>query len=424
MSLTSIARAAALTLFLAAAGQSFAGQVSSPDAERAAPVQVTSYVGTVWGVALGVEAGGRVHVLWTGKRPEDANFTAFYSSSTDGSTWSGPQILDTGNAFDPGIAVDDVHGRVHLVYRSNTNGIIHRTVTGGVVSAPTPIDVTVGLVTVVYPVVAVASESGTAYVLWLRRDWSGSPVVDTGMLAAWNGTAWGSPFSPLGDNDGTWSALAASPAGAVAIAAVVNGRPKVSTSADGQSFTAAQWPVSSYPYPEQDAAVVVAWAADEGAFHLVTTHDLMPGSSELYGFSRHPVTAEWSGPLNLTEGSSAGWSVRPSLDSAFAQSFHYLTWMEDHETTNVLQGRTAAGLDLGAIHDISTDFAAAGVATNFNIVHAVFLGVDGFPHLVIGAEAYQDIGVYYQRLPAPPLPGLFRDGFESGGASLWSWATP
>ncbi len=58
-----------------------------------------------------------------------------------GATWSPLQLLDTGNAFDPQIAVDDSHQIVHLVYRSNSNGIVHRTVVEGLVS-----DLTVGCV--------------------------------------------------------------------------------------------------------------------------------------------------------------------------------------------------------------------------------------------------------------------------------------
>ncbi len=86
------------------------------------PVQVAGYVGTAWGVALGVETGGRVHVLWTGKRPTDVDFTAFYANSADdGATWSALQLLDTGNAFDPQIVVDDPRQIVNLGVDINFN---------------------------------------------------------------------------------------------------------------------------------------------------------------------------------------------------------------------------------------------------------------------------------------------------------------
>lgn len=390
------------------------------------PVQVASYVGTVWGVALGVEADGRVHVLWTGKRPTDTDFTAFYANSTNGGvTWSALQILDTGNAFDPQIAVDDTHQIVHLVYRSNSTGIVHRTVVDGVVSGPEIVDVSVGDITVVFPRLAFDRVSGRLHALWIRNDWSSGNAEPTAVVANWDGLDWSTPFSPLGDGDGSWYAIAAGPDGSVMIAAEQNGLPKVAYSADGSAYGAAEFLATSYPGIEEDGSVIVAWAPFDHTYHVVTTHNIWPGSSELYHFVRDPLTGSWSGPRNLTVGSTDGWSVRAGLASVSAVPFLHVSWMEDDDTGVWLQARSAAGDTLGEIHNISDDIFNLGVDINFNNRHQYFLAADGVPHLALGASLYLDIGVFYQRLDPPPAPPqVFADGFESGGTSAWTTAMP
>jgi len=389
------------------------------------PVPVTSYVGTVWGVALGVEADGRVHVLWTGQRPTDTEFTAFYASSTDGGvTWGPLQILDTGNAFDPQIAVDDSHQIVHLVYRSNFNGIMHRTVVDGVVSEPDVVDTSVGDTTVVWPKVAVDTESGWLHALWIRNDWGSGTAVPMSVVASWDGLDWSTPVSPLRDGDGSWSAIAAGTDGSVTIAAVQNELPKIAYSADGISFGAAAFLATSYPGIERDSWVIVEWAPFDNTYHVVTTHDIQPGSSELYHFVRNPLTGAWSSPQSLTVGSTDGWSVRPGLASVSAVPFLHISWMEEDVSGRWLQARSSAGDTLGEIHNISDDIFNLGVDINFNNRHQYFLAADGVPHLVLGASPYLDIGVFYQRLDPPPAPPqIFVDGFESGGTSAWAVAT-
>ena len=110
--------------------------VSRAACPKLAPNPIGGYIEEVTQVALAVEANGRIHALWTGVLNPYFGTFAFYSSSTDGVTWTPFQTLNYWYAFDPQIAVDDVHQRVHLMYRSVYDGIVHRTVTNGVVSAP------------------------------------------------------------------------------------------------------------------------------------------------------------------------------------------------------------------------------------------------------------------------------------------------
>ncbi len=250
-------------------------------------------------------------MLWTGKRPTDTAFTAFYTSSIDdGATWSALQLLDTGSAWDPQIAVDDTHHVVHLVYRSNSTGIVHRTVVGGVVSAPVTVDASVGDISVTFPRLAVDTASGRLHALWIRSDWSSGNPVSESMVASWNGVNWSTPFSPLGDGDDSWYTIAAGPDGSVMIGTDRNGIARIAYSADGAIYGPEEFLWTTYPGLEEDTHVVIAWAPLDGTYHAVTTHDLAPGSSELYHYVRDPVTGGWSGPRNLTVGSTDGWSVR------------------------------------------------------------------------------------------------------------------
>ena len=129
-----------------------------------APMPVTDYKGTVWGISTGVESTGKIHVLWTGKKPGFDRFTAFYSSSSDGVNWSPIQVLNQKDAFDPQVVVDDTRGVVHLILRSNDDGLLHFQVVKGTLGLPQVMEKE----TAVRPKVSLNSKTGELFGVWAR----------------------------------------------------------------------------------------------------------------------------------------------------------------------------------------------------------------------------------------------------------------
>ena len=389
-------------------------------AQASPPVQVTDYFGTVTEVKLGVEDNGRIHIVWTGKPDGTSDHTLYYSSSTDGITWS-PRLLLSSGAHQQ-IAVDDAHDRVHIIY-AGEDKINHRTVVNGVVSPATVLDVKVGNFFVVKPQIAVDHTSGDAYALWIRADFF-TPTTFLPMYSHWNGTTWSEPTSPSGDDDDTWSTIAVGDDGTVLVAGLDSSdRARAIYSTDGITFGSTEFVSGFYPGLEEDDSILATWAPFDQTFHIVTDHFLWPGSSEVYHFFREPTSGTWSAPENLTIGSTDGWSSPRYIGSVAGLPYLYATWYESDSLANfaALQARTASADLLGNIHTISDDFAVFGIGMGGTTKFASFLDANGTPHVAIGAYENVSLGVFYQRLDAPPAPGqIFNDGFESGLTSQWS----
>lgn len=385
------------------------------------PVRVTGYEGTVWGLALGVEASGRVHILWTGQRATDTNFTAFYSTSPDGVVWSPYQILDTGNAFDPQIAVDDTHGRVHLLYRSNQNGIIHRVVTSNVVSGAVQVGAGGGL----RSKLAVNPVTGYAYAIWMK--WT--DTTNTALrpyYAFWNGLSWSTPVEMVNHNRSCvdQQGVAVAAGGGVMLAWMEDCNPssgggviKTAYAADGVHFDPPQQANPIYSWPETDVSVTLAYAAYDGKFHLLTDHLIWPGQSDIYHFVWDGTN--WLGPQNVTTGSSPYWSMHEYIGSAAGLPYLYYTWQESGPDVEGIYSRPSIGGTLLSIRDVGYPFLQAGVQLG---TYSNFLGQDGVLHLAVGESAYGYKGVYYLR--HAPLVLVFvqvldEAGNPIAGAEVW-----
>jgi len=363
-----------------------------------APSRVSDYAGTARYIALGVESNGKIHALWIGNRKTDEylDSMAFYSSSSDGATWSSYQELQSGDAYDPRIAVDNTNNKVHLVYRSNANGIIHRVVSGGIVSSPATISSDLG----VSPEIAVDPSNGYLHALWLKREWvtvnNATSAKDSAYYAFWNGSSWSTPVQAISTTNPGQPEIAVKPGGPVMIAWLqmadaYTGTIKSSYSSDNATFSSPATVSSSYDWPEGDSSVFLTYAPLDGKFHVATDHLIAPGKSDIYHFT-------WDGPAwssyeNATAGSSDKFSAREYLGSVENAAYLYFTWME--VDTGYLS-RIKKEATLAPIQDIGRYFSDNGISINS---HASFLGPDGTPHMIVGEKEYEEGGVYYMRLP-------------------------
>ncbi|MCJ7837847.1 MAG: Ig-like domain-containing protein, partial [Burkholderiales bacterium] len=148
------------------------GGIAPPVSPPPVAGNISGYPEAVSEAALAVDASGRIYALWTGKLNPDFNTYVFYSSSSDGVTWTPYQILSYWGGREPQIAVDNIHGRVHLAYGSVYDGIVHHTVVNGVVSAPVVVvpqnryylpGYSDPSGSVAWPSLSVAEETGYAY---------------------------------------------------------------------------------------------------------------------------------------------------------------------------------------------------------------------------------------------------------------------
>jgi len=285
-------------------GQSLPVAASPALAPERASVSIGNYLEQVEEVAVAVEANGRIHILWTGVlNPYFGNF-AFYSTSTDGVSWTPYQVLNYWYASQPQIAVDDVHQRVHLMYASNYDGIVHRTVTNGVISAP----VVLAGAGSENPKLAVDPSSGYAYAVWKQGyNW----------YAYWNGAAWSAPMKKINDWDTYFTSVATAPGGGVMLAWFQRyiqsfgdgsgpGEPNVARSAYGDQapdlFPLRQAVSDYYPIPEKDDSLLLTYSGGDDKFYLVAEHLMYPTHSRVYRYTWQSGT--WSAPLDIVQNTS------------------------------------------------------------------------------------------------------------------------
>ena len=307
-------------------------------------------------VALAVEANGRIHALWTGAvEPLFRDFRLLLHLHTTALTWTPYQILNYWYAFDPQIAVDDVHQRVHLMYRSNYDGIVHRTVTDGVVSAP----VVLGSAVAANPRLAVDPVSGYAYAVWKQSyDW----------YAYWNGAAWSAPLKKINDWDTYYTSVAAAPGGGVMLAWFQRyitslgdgsgpGEPNVPRSAYGDGepdlFPLRQAVSDYYTIPEKDDMLLLTYSAGDGKFYLVTEHLMYPTHARLYRYTWQ--SGVWSAPLDVVQNTS---NVAYPVYIGAASDVAKVNYIYNYNLT--LQMRAETGGGLGASQTLAAYLSARG----------------------------------------------------------------
>ncbi len=310
-------------------------RLDTPPPATEVPATMTISIGNIGGypkavgeTALAVETNGRVHALWTGKLNDAFNTYVFYSSSADGANWTPYQILSYWGGRELRIAVDNVHGRVHLAY-ANDDGIVHHTVTGGVVSAPTVVapkrtyylpgfDLPSG--GLAWTGLAVAEDTGVAYLTWdeayyVKAEYGGHTIRRRTWHSYWNGK-WSAPLQKIHDRDTYYSSIAAAPDGQAMLAwfqrwqqsagdSTTPGDPIVARTAYGTEpgrFPLRQTAHALYPKPQRDESIVLAYAPGADAFVLASYHTMYPGYSRAYRYIWKDGV--WSEPLNVAENTS------------------------------------------------------------------------------------------------------------------------
>ena len=316
-------------------------RLDTPPPATEVPATMTIATGNIGGypeavgeTVLAVEKSGRVHVLWTGKLNDAFNTYVFYSSSPDGVTWTPYQILSYWGGREPRIAVDNIHKRVHLAY-ANDDGIVHRTVVSGVVSAPTVVAAprtyyapgsTLPSGGLAWPNLAVAEQTGYAYLVWgeayvVKLDNFGTYGIRIRPWHAyWKDATWSAPLRKINDEDTFYTSIAATPDGETMMAwfqrwqqssggGYEAGDPIVARTAYGTEpgrFPLRQATHALYPTPQRDESIVLAYAPGADAFVLASYHTMYPGYSQAYRYIWKDGV--WSEPLNIA-GNTSGLGV-------------------------------------------------------------------------------------------------------------------
>jgi hypothetical protein len=370
---------------------------------------IGGYVESVSEVALAMETNGRIHALWIGKLNPNFNDYVFYSTSTDGVNWTPYQILNYWGGREPRIAVDNVHQRVHLAYGSTYDGVIHHTVVDGVPSAPTVVaprksyylpGFSLPSGGVAWPAIAVAEDSGYAYLLW--REAYFARVGDTYPLryrtwhAYWDGSDWSTPMRKINDQDTFYSSIAAAPDGQTMMAWFQRwqqssgggggpGDPIVARTAYGDepgSFPLRQAVHELYPEPERDESIVMAYSPGDDAFIIASDHAMWSGHSLVYRYLWKD--GAWSGPLDVGK-NTAGWATPSYVGAAADQSLIYYVYNQDG-----LYFRTETDGVLGTPQSVADYLATRGYIGSplaffvdhpgnlYMVVSGTKDGVDGF----------------------------------------------
>jgi hypothetical protein len=365
---------------------------------------IGGYAEEVNEVALAVESNGRIHALWTGKLNPHFDIYAFYASSNDGVNWSPYQILNYWQAYEPQIAVDEAHQRVHLMYRSNYDGIVHHTVTGGVVSAPAVLDRQV----VTSPKLAVDPTTGFAYAVWrqgyeyLLSDGVTISWRQRTWYAYWDGTGWSARLKKINDGDTCHASVAAAPGGRVLLAwfqrcaqtsggGTSPGEPNVPRSAFGDadpaSFPLRQAVSDFYTIPEKDDSILLAYSPGDDKFYLVANHLMWPGHSRLYRYTWQD--GAWSEPLNVVN-NTAFWAVPYYVGTASDRA--QVTYIYNYNWA--LEMRMETNGVVSAPQTLESYLAARGYA---GTPAGYFTDRAGNLHLTVVGEKDGVAGFYYVR---------------------------
>ncbi len=391
------------------------GGIAPPTTTPLIAGNIGGYPEAISDAALAVDGSGRVHALWTGQLNPAFNSYVFYSSSTDGMNWTPYQILSYWGGRDPQIAVDHVHGRVHLAY-ANDDGIIHRTVVNSVVSPPTVVVAPriyyapgsfLPSGSVAWSSLAVAEETGYAYLTWQEAYVVKLDAITYGMRfrpwhAYWNGAAWSAPLRKINDEDTFYTAIAATPDGQTMMAwfqcwqqssggGVGPGDPIVARTAYGTepgSFPLRQATHDLYIEPQRDESILLAYSGGDDSFVLVSDHFMWPGHSRVYRYVWKDGV--WSEPLNVAGNTTDYWAVPYYVGAAtntplirYVYNYNYVLWMRT-ETNGVL----------GPEQTVANYLSARGYTMTSSPL-AYFTDAAGGLHMVISGEKGGVAGFYY-----------------------------
>ncbi|MCJ7837908.1 MAG: hypothetical protein MUP61_01670, partial [Burkholderiales bacterium] len=372
---------------------------------------IGGYPEAVSDAALAIDANGRVYALWTGQLNPNFETYVFYSSSADGVNWTPYQILSYWGGREPQVAVDNVHGRVHLAY-ANADGIIHHVVVNGIVSDPVVVappqtyylpGLNLPSGGVAWPSLAVAEETGYAYLVWEEVYYVKTNLYTSlrhrTWHAYWNGAAWSAPLRKINAQDTNYSTIVATPNGRTMLAwfqrwgqssggGTGPGDPIVARTAYGDepgSFPLRQATHDLYTVPERDESILLAYSGGDDAFVLASDHLMWPGHSRVYRYVWKDGV--WSEPLNVAENTS-GWGVPYYVGAAANTPLIRYVYNDNW----VLKTRTETNGVLSAAQTIADYLSARGYSGSPT---AYFTDAAGELHMIISGEKDGMAGFYY-----------------------------
>jgi len=367
--------------------------------------------------ALAIDASGRIHALWTGKLNPNFQTFLFYSTSVDGINWTPYQILDVWSAYEPQIAVDNAHARVHLIYSNLYDGIIHRIVANGVPGSATVVvprheynqpGLNLPSGGLIGPRIAVAENTGIVHLSWQEGYYKQLDAITYSFrrqawYAYWNNGVWSTPQRKINDLDTAELSIAAAPTGPALMAwfqqwaqlagnGVTAGEPIVARTAYGDGTTLGRFPLRQathplYDIPERDESIRLTYAPGAGAFVLTSSHAMWPGHTRSYRYIWK--NGAWSGPLSVAEnlsGISAPQHVGGAVNSALIRYVYTKNY--------VLTTRTETNGVLGPEQTIGNYLSTRGYIAS---ALAYFTGADGGLHLLVQGEKDGVPGFYYVR---------------------------
>jgi len=399
-----------------------AAGVAPPTTTPLVAGNIGGYPEVVDEAALAVDAGGRAHALWTGKLNPNFQKYVFYSSSPDGVTWTPYQVLSYWGGREPQIAIDNIHGRVHLAY-ANDEGIVHHTVTNGVVSAPTVVapektyylpGFSLPSGGVAWPSLAVAEKTGVAYLTWdevyyvktayatytLRhRTWYAYWNDDPADVAAADSGGWSAPLRKINDEDTFYSTIIAAPDGQTMMAwfqrweqssggGTGPGDPIVARTAYGTepgSFPLRQATHALYPEPERDESIVLTYSGGDDSFVLASDHFMWPGHSLVYRYVWKD--GAWSEPLDVAENTD-GWGVPRYVGAAADTPLIRYVYTDNWG----LKTRTEMNGALSPAQNIDDYLSARGYTGS---PLTFFTDAAGGLHMIISGEKSGVMGFFY-----------------------------
>lgn len=399
------------------------GEPTTPPAPPLTAGNVGGYPEDVDEAALAVGKDGRVHALWTGQLNPSFQKFVFYSSSPDGVTWTPYQILSYRGGREPRIAVDNVHGRVHLAY-GNDEGVVHRTVADGVVSDPVVVAAQGHYYLpgqrspsggVAWPSLAVADETGVAHLLWREHYYVKYDATYYSRYRTWyaywdeaaaDGGGWSAPLRKISARDTEFSSIAAAPDGRAMMAwfpdwgqslgdETTAGDPIVARTAYGEapgSFPLRQATHDLYPEPERDESIFLAYAGGADAFVLASDHFMWPGfdpHSRAYRYVWQD--GAWTGPLSIA-GNTSGRAYPIHVGAAADSPLIRYVYRDD----GVRMTRTETNSVLGSAQTVDAYLNLSGRGYESSPkAYAYFTDARGDLHMIISGEKNGVAGFYY-----------------------------
>ena len=312
------------------------------------------------------------------------------------------QVLNQKDAFDPQVVVDDARGIVHLIIRSNDDGLLHFQVVNGTLGLPQIIDKEAA----VRPKVSLNSKTGELFGVWARVVMVEVPASTTMKwilyVSHWDGKQWQAPVM-VTDLVQSWD-IAVNPDGAVLLGVINENQSSAQTyfAANGLAFGAPIAIQASYSWPEKDDSISVMYSSADQCFHSITGHLIWAGNSDIFHYFWNG--AAWEFQQNVSEGQEANFSARGFIGDLPDQQALLISWMEFLPQQETLMYRVIKGSIITAKQDIGHYITDAKVALMTAGLHAFQTDANGNLHLVVGEYQYMDGGVYYLALPKPSAP--------------------